>query len=761
MRTLKLTFLALLIAAGVSSCKKDIQEEPQSVANKTTDLKVSDGFNWSTSRNIQAEVVLSAPSASGLLSKVTIYRADPNSGAQPIASGSAGFGFNYNVSLMVPTYTEGLWIMISHPDGTSEVAFKPLSGDRIDHTFQHNVSNGNYKVVVSGPDCNTGCDEVISGSGSVTINGGKTYCVTSAFNGSLNFQHWSGGGTVRVCGTANVSSVSNMGNNCHIVVADGGTFTINSITIDGNGTFTAWQNSSVTIGSLSLSQSISKLVNYSSDFQINNNFSPNCIVENYGTMDIAGDYNSNNGSGSLTNAGTLNIADNLSMNNALNNSGTINVGNNLNLNANKQFTNTCHILVQNFTYLNAGTLTMNGGYLKSNNTFQNSTSGILVLQNQSMLSAVNVVLNNSISGGGSKNTVKSTGNATINNSKQVSGAIEWADDNAVLTNGTVAQFVNGATFITIANATNYVPVTPCNPEGFGVPPITDTDGDGVGDPDDEYPLDPLRAYNNYYPSATTFASMAFEDLWPSYGDFDMNDLVVDIRFNKVTNAQNQVVDLVNTYVVKAVGGSFHNGFAFQLDDIDFGAIQSVTGTVVSPGSYMTFDSKGLETGTDKPVVVVWDNTEKVIHRAGGSFFNTLNNGLTGTSDTVTITVNFSTPQISSAVGLPPYNHFIIINQLRGKEVHLPGYIPTSKADISVFGTFNDDTNPGIGKYYKSTSNLPWAIFIAEEFAWPLEKADIVTAHLKFAEWAQSSGALYPDWYMDNPGYRNNSNIYGN
>jgi len=45
------------------------------------------------------------------------------------------------------------------------------------------------------------------------------------------------------------------------------------------------------------------------------------------------------------------------------------------------------------------------------------------------------------------------------------------------------------------------------------------------------------------------------------------------------------------------------------------------------------------------------------------------------------------------------------------------------------------------------------------FNYPIETADILTAHLKFAAWAQSGGVDFEDWYMDEPGYRNEANIY--
>ena len=32
-------------------------------------------------------------------------------------------------------------------------------------------------------------------------------------------------------------------------------------------------------------------------------------------------------------------------------------------------------------------------------------------------------------------------------------------------------------------------------------------------------------------------------------------------------------------------------------------------------------------------------------------------------------------------------------------------------------------------------------------------------YLKLAEWAESGGSTYPDWYLDESGYRNDNHIY--
>ena len=111
------------------------------------------------------------------------------------------------------------------------------------------------------------------------------------------------------------------------------------------------------------------------------------------------------------------------------------------------------------------------------------------------------------------------------------------------------------------------------------------------------------------------------------------------------------------------------------------------------------------------------------------------------------------------VDIANFNPFIIVNQERGVEVHLPGYAPTALADMSKFGTWEDNSNPGTGRWYVNDKNHPWAINIIERFDYPIEKQEILWAHLKFAEWAMSGGVQFPDWYKNLTGYRNESLIY--
>ena len=297
--------------------------------------------------------------------------------------------------------------------------------------------------------------------------------------------------------------------------------------------------------------------------------------------------------------------------------------------------------------------------------------------------------------------------------------------------------------------------------------LTDTDNDGISDLFDDYPNDPARAFNNYFPSKDQFGTLAFEDLWPAKGDFDFNDVVVDYRFNPITNAANNVVNIQAKFIVKATGAGYSDGFGFQIPILPFGAVQSVSGTHLTEQGFINTLASGVEANQSKATIIVFDNAWKNFSNMSGtnpngfSGINTNIGGLTGIPDTLNVNVTLTQPINSAVIGLPPYNPFIIANKQRGKEIHLPDFPPTDLIDASLFGSNNDNSNPSTGRYYKTINNLPWGINISEKFNYPIEKIEIIQGHLKFASWAQSSGVLFKDWYKSISGYRNSIYVYPN
>lgn len=293
-------------------------------------------------------------------------------------------------------------------------------------------------------------------------------------------------------------------------------------------------------------------------------------------------------------------------------------------------------------------------------------------------------------------------------------------------------------------------------ETINFPPLssdpTDTDGDGIEDGIDEYPEDPELAFNNYYSSLDHFGTLAFEDLWPSTGDYDFNDLVIDYNFNRITNAQNDVVKLDAKFVVRAIGASFHNGFGFEMEGIDPSDIEYINGQNLLHDIIAT-NTNGTEAGQSNATIIVFDDAWDHGHA------NTKESQEFVVPDTMSISIKLSSPMDVADFGLAPFNPFIFVNGERGREVHLANYKPTDLVDASYFGQHSDRSNPEAGVYYKTEFNLPFGLNIASKLDYALEKSPINDAHLKFINWVESSGGNYPDWYMNKSGYRNDLNIY--
>lgn len=285
-----------------------------------------------------------------------------------------------------------------------------------------------------------------------------------------------------------------------------------------------------------------------------------------------------------------------------------------------------------------------------------------------------------------------------------------------------------------------------------VPPIdtpVDTDGDGVSNTFDDYPTDPELAYDNYTYSQTQWGTLAFEDLWPYKGDYDMNDMVVKYNINQITNGQNKVKKINMRYLLSAVGARKANGFAVEMPF----SSSLITDLVTSHPALFN-----LETGGSKAVLRFFNNTFDLIPQTTG-FINTVMDEPFYAPVEFTASFKLSTATLPSAFNhQPPYNPFIFIDGVRGQEVHLPGYTPTTLVNSALFGTGDDATVIG-SKYYKTANNLPWAVNIAADWDYPIERSQITRAHLKFQNWAQTSGNSYPDWYLDRPGYRDPAFIY--
>lgn len=324
------------------------------------------------------------------------------------------------------------------------------------------------------------------------------------------------------------------------------------------------------------------------------------------------------------------------------------------------------------------------------------------------------------------------GNVAIRDDEEL---VSWANLWALKT---VPEWVNDLTIVKVAAGNSFfLGLT----GEFGE---ADADADGVADNLDEYPDDPLRAYNISYPldSSTGWGTLAYEDMWPAQGDYDFNDLVLGYKLSLVLDADMKVKDINGQFQLRAVGATFQNAFA-----IEFPFASSNVETLVGNGNSSPYNMPIIEADTHFILKVI-SNTNDFVSVPGGDIFW---NSQPEQPHYDVIPIDFQMTlsdsyDMTTAPSWGIWNPYLMVNRVLGHEVHLPGYPPTMHADTSLFGMDDDSTDPAQNRYYKTTSNLPWALDLPINWRYPIERKQISHAYLGFAPWAESGGAQYPNWY---------------
>lgn len=306
---------------------------------------------------------------------------------------------------------------------------------------------------------------------------------------------------------------------------------------------------------------------------------------------------------------------------------------------------------------------------------------------------------------------------------------------------------NDAVFFATAN-----PIENINRDN--IPPIdipVDSDGDGVNDPFDEFPDDPDRAYYHYYPAENENATIVFEDKWPAYGDYDLNDMVIDYQYEIVKNADNEIVDLNCNFVLNAAGAFYNNGFSVLLP-FNAGNIQLTSSSdnidpqLVADGDYVILD--------------LFERTTSLTGLSQGVFFNTESDEPYYEPVSFSCELTLTDPVELDGLDFSfPFNPFMKVQGSSGHEVHLMNNPPTSRMNMELFMTEDDASDADNSEYYVSPINLPWGLNLPENWKYPQEKKSITETYFNFAAWAESGGESYSDWYTDIPSNYDEENIY--
>ena len=269
-----------------------------------------------------------------------------------------------------------------------------------------------------------------------------------------------------------------------------------------------------------------------------------------------------------------------------------------------------------------------------------------------------------------------------------------------------------------------------------------------GDPDPEDPEKPDVEDKTVY-------TYAFEDQWPAYGDFDMNDIVVSIDKMTTTN-DNKKLSIKGH--IRAVGSSRKTGVGIQFLNVSSSGV-TLAGKVQN-------GTPVFESGQNNPVVIISINAHKHcnpnIADDDFSFYNTIPSAgsqYNGNGAEFEIIMTFPTAEeATKAMNVKNLDVFIISKEAQGNigrtEVHMANYAPTNLGTTALFGMSNDasanNTMLNVSKkgYYISTEGLAWGICIpnTEVWKWPKEYMMITGVYPGFKNWVINGGQTEDlDW----------------
>lgn len=270
---------------------------------------------------------------------------------------------------------------------------------------------------------------------------------------------------------------------------------------------------------------------------------------------------------------------------------------------------------------------------------------------------------------------------------------------------------------------------------------TDNDNDGLADQFDADPNNPnltIKVDNNFLKSATGKKSSTsnfaiFEDLWPSKGDYDFNDLVVKTTFSWERGKGNYIEEISGVCDVEWIGAGMELGLGFEL-----------------------FEAKGTNLIYLKDIIKETENATKDKDVTNGIIvFNKVQDKGTGE---IEFKLKLKDKEIKDFVCIP----YLFRTGEKSHQVRPFGAPPTKSQQMSMFRTLNDASPtkwnwdkgqkfkyPLAGReaFYRSSENHPWGIeFIAKSFSPTKEKTSILKGYPKFKEWAESGGKKEKDWY---------------
>lgn len=288
---------------------------------------------------------------------------------------------------------------------------------------------------------------------------------------------------------------------------------------------------------------------------------------------------------------------------------------------------------------------------------------------------------------------------------------------------------------------------------------------------------------------------AFEDIWPTEGDYDMNDVLVDCRYEKVMPIETKIVtdqntgEVISQEVIRSGKMSresftlqtyqnfalFQDGLACILDLTNELAIENISYEIKENGSseFVSYTPTEALKKTD----VYKKHGDLPYNNHGTKQYNVvyLDDNVKakikdGVGPEYKITINYkenSMPDITSMSNVHPY--IKVTQAINVYEIHIPLEAPTNDMPSTLWSKHADASRPatyradGRGEFYIRANNMnnylygpwyPFAIKLAGATVNDLkpllnpdnETVPISKLYPNYENWVKSNGTSYTDWY---------------
>jgi LruC domain-containing protein len=233
---------------------------------------------------------------------------------------------------------------------------------------------------------------------------------------------------------------------------------------------------------------------------------------------------------------------------------------------------------------------------------------------------------------------------------------------------------------------------------------------------------------------------AFEDLWPNRGDYDMNDVVVNLQNQITFNSSKKVSKQTFFLTTYQKNVELQNGLAARLTAPATSKIEMkrMAPGVTDINQAVSANFSSFKDGS----ATVYYLTDYVEQDLGSTYILEL-----------TYKSAQSVAQVENVI-----EPFVYREESDGQtwEVHIPYSKPTSRMNMSYFGKGDDCSDINKGIYYVREGNYPYAFYLsgtkAEKFFNTILGSNaankpIDTFYPTFIDWSVSKGENNKDWYL--------------